>query len=52
MDLKRIFSGAIVALAVIILLLIPNNLIVNILFTIIAIVAMHEYLNATSKVST
>lgn len=51
MDLKRIFSGAIVALAVIILLLIPNNLIVNILFTIIAIVAMHEYLNAISKVS-
>ena len=51
MDLKRIFSGAIVALVVIILLLIPNNLIVSILFTIIAVVAMHEYLNAISKVS-
>lgn len=51
MDIKRISSGAIVGLAVVILLLIPNAIIVNLLLTIIAIISMHEYLNAISKVS-
>ncbi len=50
MDLKRITSGLIVAIALIIILLIQNNIIIGILFTIISIVAMHEYLNAISKI--
>lgn len=50
MDLKRISSGLIVTLAIIVILLIPNNLITGILFGIIAIMAMHEYLNAISKI--
>ena len=50
MDLKRITSGLIVALAVIVILLMQNNLITSILFTIIAIIAMDEYLKAISKV--
>lgn len=50
MDIKRIISGFIVALAVLVILLIPNKLIINIIFAIIAIVAIHEYLNAVSKV--
>ncbi len=50
MDLKRITSGLIVALALMVILLMPNNIITGILFTIIAIIAMHEYLKAISKV--
>ena len=50
MDLKRISSGIIVALAVVILLLIPNNYMIGIIIGIIATIAMHEYLNAISKV--
>lgn len=50
MDLKRISSGLIVAIALIIILLIQNHIITGIIFTIIAIVAMHEYLGAISKV--
>ena len=50
MDLKRISSGLIVGLAVVVILLIPNNFIISILFALIAIVAMHEYLRAISKV--
>lgn len=50
MDLKRITSGFIVALALLMILLIPNNLIIGILFSIISIIAMDEYLRAISKV--
>lgn len=50
MDLKRLTSGFIVALALIVILLIPSNLITGILFTVIAIIAMNEYLRAISKV--
>lgn len=50
MDLKRISSGIIVGLAVSVILLIPNNFIISILLTLIAIVAMDEYLRAISKV--
>lgn len=50
MDIKRIVSGFIVALAVLVILLIPNKLIIDIIFAIISIVAIHEYLNAVSKV--
>ena len=50
MDIKRIISGFIVALAVLVILLIPNKLIIDIIFMVIAIVAIHEYLNAVSKV--
>ena len=50
MDLKRISSGVIVALALGVILLIPNSIVTGILFAIISIVAMHEYLGAISKV--
>lgn len=50
MDIKRITSSCIVGLALIIILLIPNNLIIGILFTLIALIAMYEYLKAISKV--
>lgn len=50
MDIKRIVSGFIVAIAVLVILLIPNKLIVDIIFAIISIVVIHEYLNAISKV--
>ena len=50
MDFKRITSGLIVAVALAIILLIPNNIITGILFTVIAIIAMNEYLKAISKV--
>lgn len=50
MDLKRITSGFIVGLALIVILLIPSNLITGIIFAVIAIIAMNEYLNAVSKV--
>ena len=50
MDLKRITSGFIVCLALLVILIIPSNLITGILFTIIAIFAMDEYLRAISKV--
>ena len=46
MDFKRITSGLIVAVALAIILLIPNNIITGILFTVIAIIAMNEYLKA------
>lgn len=50
MDFKRITSGFIVGLALIVLLLIQNNIITGLMFTLIAIVAMYEYLGAISKV--
>ncbi len=50
MDLKRISSGIIVTIVLLIILLIPSNLITGILFTVISIVAMDEYLKAISKV--
>jgi len=50
MDFKRIFSGFIVGLAILVILIMPNQFITEILFTIITIIAMHEYLNAISKV--
>lgn len=50
MDFKRITSGFIVGVALAIILLIQNNIITGLLFTIIALVAMHEYLGAISKV--
>lgn len=50
MDIKRITSGIIVALAVCIILLIPNNFITGIILTLIALVAMKEYLKAIAKV--
>ena len=50
MDLKRISSGFIVAIALAIILLIPNNIITGILFMIITIVAIDEYFKAISKV--
>ncbi len=50
MDLKRITSSFIVGLILIVLLVIQNNLIIGILFAIISLVAMDEYLKAVSKV--
>lgn len=50
MDLKRITSGIIVALAVTVIFLIPSNLVIGIIFALIAVVAMNEYLRAISKV--
>lgn len=50
MDFKRITSGFIVGLVLIVILLIPYNIITGLLFTLIAIVGMHEYLGAISKV--
>ena len=52
MDLKRITSGFIVAISVAIMLLIPNKYVIGLLLAIIALVAMHEYLKAISKVCT
>lgn len=52
MDLKRITSGFIVAISVAIMLLIPNKYVIGLLLAIIAVVAMHEYLKAISKVCT
>ena len=49
-DFKRITSGFIVGLVLIVILLIPYNIITGLLFTLIAIVGMHEYLGAISKV--
>lgn len=50
MDIKRITSGLIVGLAVCIILLIPSNFVIGIILTLIALVAMDEYLKAISKV--
>lgn len=50
MDLKRIASSLIVALTVAIMLLIPNNYVIGMLFSLIAIIAMYEYLKAISKI--
>lgn len=50
MDFKRITSGVIVGIALAIILLIQNNIIIGILFSLIAVVAMDEYLKAVSKV--
>ena len=50
MDLKRIASGIVILLSVIIMLLIPNEYIVGILLTVITVLAMDEYLNAISKI--
>ena len=52
MDLKRITSGFIVAISVAIMLLIPNKYVIGLLLAIIALIAMHEYLKAISKVCT
>ena len=49
-NIKRITSGVIIGIALAIILLIPNNIITGIIFAIIAATAMHEYLNAISKV--
>lgn len=50
MDSKRIASSFIVGLAVAIILLIPNHFVIGILLTLIALVAMSEYLKAIAKV--
>ena len=50
MDSKRIASGFIVALAVVVMLLVPNKYIIGILLGLIALVSMDEYLKAISKV--
>ena len=50
MDFKRITSGFIVGLVLIVILLIPYNIITGLLFTLIAIGRLHEYLSAISKV--
>ena len=50
MDLQRIISGIIVVLGLLVILLMPNTLVTAILFAIIAIIAMNEYLGAISKV--
>ncbi len=50
MDLKRITSGFIVAILVAIMFLIPNKYIIGIIFAIISLVAMNEYIKAISKV--
>lgn len=50
MDSKRIASGFIVALAVVVMLLVPNKYIIGILLGLIALVSMYEYLKAISKV--
>ena len=51
MDLKRITSGIIVGIALVIILIIPSKLITGILIALIALVAMDEYLKAISKIS-
>lgn len=50
MDFKRISSGVIALLALIIIILIPNIFVTGILLTIITLIAMYEYLKAISKV--
>lgn len=50
MDLKRITSGLIVIIALVVVLLIQNNLVTSIIFTLVAAVAMYEYLKAISKI--
>ena len=50
MDLKRVASSLIVAIAVAIMLLIPNKYIIGVFFALISFVAMNEYLNAVSKI--
>lgn len=50
MDLKRISSAFIVAIAVAIMLLIPNKYVIGFFLAIITLIAMNEYLNAISKV--
>lgn len=50
MDLKRITSGLIVIIALVVILLIQNNLVTSIIFTLVAVVAMYEYLKAISKI--
>lgn len=50
MNVKRLTSGLVVGLVLIIILLIPNNFITGIIFTLIALKAMDEYINAISKV--
>lgn len=51
MDYKRITSGMIVTVVLAVILLIQNSIITGILFTIITLMAMYEYLEAISKVS-
>ena len=50
MDIKRITSGLLGFPLVLIILLIGNKYVVDILLTIVALLAMDEYLNAISKV--
>ncbi len=50
MDIKRITSGLLGFPLVLIILLIGNKYVVDILLTVVTILAMNEYLNAISKV--
>ncbi len=50
MDSKRVASGFIVGIVVAIMLIIPNKYVIGILLTIIALMAMNEYLKAIEKV--
>ncbi len=50
MNTKRIVSGIIVGCAVTILLLIPNNFVIGLLLTVIALTAMNEYMNAIANI--
>ena len=51
MDIKRITSGLLGFPLVLIIFLIGNKVFVDIALTIIALLAMNEYLNAVSKVA-
>ncbi|MBO6243601.1 MAG: phosphatidate cytidylyltransferase [Clostridia bacterium] len=51
MDIKRITSGLLGFPLVLIILLIGNKIVVDVALSIIALLAMNEYINAVSKVS-
>lgn len=50
MNSKRVISGFMIAIVLGIILLIKSNLITGIIFTVIALIAMDEYLRAISKI--
>lgn len=50
MDFKRITSGLILVLLVVLILLIPSKFVLGLILTVIALIAMDEYLKAISKV--
>ena len=50
MNSKRVISGFIIAIVLGIILLIKSNLITGIIFTVIALIAINEYLRAVSKI--